>query len=68
MIPLPALQPNDEGGVIPQTAAIGTLAGTAVAARARRRNPATDSWLLTARWTLGGAVIGALWVFLARVL
>jgi hypothetical protein len=55
-------------GVVLQAAALWTLVGTAVAARARRRNPDVDAWLVTARWTLAGGAFGILIVVALRVL
>ncbi len=66
--PLPALQPSGNVAVVLQGAGLGTLAGAAVAARARRRNPAADASLLTMRWSLGGAAFGLLLVVLGPVL
>ncbi len=66
--PLPALTPSGDIAVILQGAGIGTLVGAAVATRALRRDPAADTWLLTTRWTLGGAAIGLVFAVLGRIL
>ena len=66
--PPPAIAPSDDVTVILHAAGVGTLIGTAVAARGRRRDPTVDTWLLTARWTVAGAVFGGLLVVLGRIL
>lgn len=65
--PLPALSPSPEVAVVVQWATIGALAGTAVAARRRARDPAFDAWLLTARWTVAGGMTGVLYLMGQRL-
>ena len=64
---IPAVAPNDDVAVVVQVATMFTLVGTAIAARASRRQPDADPWLLTARWTLLGAVAGAVFVVVKRI-
>jgi hypothetical protein len=63
--PTPAVAPSDEVAVVLQMAGVGALLGTAVAARRKRREPAADTWLFTARWTLALAALGVLIVIAA---
>ena len=58
MILPPAVAPSDDVALVLQAAAAGALFGTAVAVRRRGRNPDADAWLLTARWSVVGAIIG----------
>ena len=62
MILPPAIAPSDDVAVVLQAAAFGALIGTAVAARRRARNSEFDTWLVTARWSVALAILGALYV------
>jgi hypothetical protein len=66
--PVPAAAPSDDVAFVLQITAIGTLVGTSVAARQRRRDPLADAWTITARWTVAGAVAGVLAAIVVRVL
>ena len=55
-----ALAPLPDVGVVLQCGAVGTAFGTAVAARARRRAPGTDTSRITGAWTLLGLGSGTL--------
>ena len=65
--PLPAAAPSDELAVVLQAAGVGALVGTAVSAWFRRRDPAADTWLTTAAFTLLFAALGVLFVALERL-
>jgi hypothetical protein len=56
--PIFALAPRPEIAVILPLAGLGALAGTAVAAHRRLRDPKVDAGLVTAQWTLVGGVVG----------
>ena len=60
--PLPALAPSEEVGFVIQFASPGALAGAAIAAAFRARDPDADTWLLTVAFTLLAAAIGLLLV------
>ncbi len=66
--PLPALTPSGEVTVVLQLAGLGTLVGAAPASRRRASDAEFETWLLTTRWTVAGAVAGLLLVVLVRVL
>ena len=55
-----ALAPLPDVGFVLQCGAVGTAFGTAVAARARRRAPGTDTSRITGAWTLLGLGSGTL--------
>lgn len=59
---LPTIAPSDDVAVVLQFAAGAALLGTAVAARRRARDPGSDTWLITARWTTAGAAVGVLYL------
>jgi hypothetical protein len=59
---IPAVAPSDDLAVILQAAGACALIGTAVAARLRRRYAEADAWLITARWTVAGAIGGIAYV------
>ncbi len=65
--PLPAVAPSDEVAVVLQYAGAGALVGTAVAAWFERRETRTNTWRLTAAFTLLGAAVGLLVVALERL-
>ena len=67
IVPLPAVQPSGELGVVLQGATFGALIGSGIAARRRRHDPSADAWLLTTRWSLVGALAGLAWVVVSRV-
>ncbi len=58
--PIPAIAPSPGVAVVLQAAGIGALFGTIVAARRRASNPNADTWLLTVRWSVAGAILGLL--------
>ncbi len=66
--PLPAVAPSDDVAFVLQGAGLGALVGAAVTARRKTQDPGTDTWLITARWMVGGALLAALLVVLGRVL
>jgi hypothetical protein len=66
--PFPAAAPSDDVAFVAQFAGMGTLIGTAVAARRHARDPSTVAWLLVARWTIAGAAVGLLVAIAMRVL
>ncbi len=56
--PFPAFAPSDDVAALLQSAGIGALIGTALAAVFCRHEEATDTWFLTAAFTLLGPAIG----------
>jgi hypothetical protein len=52
------IQPLPQLAFVLQTSAIGTAVGSAVAARAKRRNPDADTWAITTAWATLGLVVG----------
>ncbi len=57
---LPGFAPSEDLTWILQVAAATTLIGLAVTLRRRGRDPSTDTWIYTTRWTLLGALLGVL--------
>jgi hypothetical protein len=55
-------------GVLLQGAATGTLIGSAVLVRARRRDLRVEPWAVTASWSLFGALVTSLVLVLAALL
>lgn len=62
-----SIAPVPELAFVLQTTAIGTAFGSAVALRAKRRNPDVDSWSITTAWATLGFLLGALGVLMAFV-
>lgn len=64
LLPAPPLHgsvaPVPELAFVLQTTAVGTAIGSAVALRAKRRNPDVDSWSITTAWASLGLGLGAL--------
>jgi hypothetical protein len=51
-----------------QAGALATAIGSAVAARAKRRNPDADTWAITTAWATLGSALAALVVAAERLL
>jgi hypothetical protein len=45
-------------GLVSQIAGLFGIAGSAVALRARRQDPAVDAWQITTAWSMLGMVVG----------
>jgi hypothetical protein len=54
-----SVAPLPELSFVLQTAAVGTAVGSAIALRAKRRNPDVDSWSITTAWATLGFLLGA---------
>lgn len=54
-----AVAPVPELGFVLQIAGLGAAIGSAVALRARRRDPAADTWRITTAWATLGMIVGA---------
>jgi hypothetical protein len=54
-----ALAPLPDVGFVLQAGAVGTALGTAVAARARHRDPDVDATRITGAWTSAGLAVGS---------
>lgn len=54
-----AVAPVPELGFVLQVAGLGAAIGSAVALRARRRDPEVDAWRIATAWGTLGMVVGA---------
>lgn len=54
------IQPPPQLVFVLQTSASGTAIGSAVAARAKRRNPDAGTWAITTAWATMGSALGCL--------
>lgn len=61
------IAPVPELAFVLQITAVGTALGSAVALRAKRRNPQIDSWSITTAWATLGFLLGALVALLTLV-
>ncbi len=59
------IAPLPELAFVLQTTAIGAALGSAVALRAKRRNPKADTWAITTAWAALGFAAGALATLIA---
>lgn len=62
-----SVAPIPELAFVLQSTAIGTALGSAVALRAKRRNPEADSWSITTAWASLGFLLGGIAALLALV-
>ena len=62
-----SLAPVPELAVALQAAAVGTAIGSAIALRAKRRNPDADTWAITTAWATLGLLCGGLAVLLSAL-
>ncbi len=62
-----ALAPIPELGLALQLAGLGAAAGSAVALRARHRNPDVDAWRITTAWATFGLLVGGALALIALV-
>jgi hypothetical protein len=60
-----SVAPVPELAFILQVAAAGTAIGSAVALRAKRRNPDADTWAITTAWATLGLLCGGLAVLIS---
>lgn len=64
---LAAVASNPQLGFALQLAALGASVGSAVALRAKRRDPDADTWAITTAWSALGLVVGLVVVAIAAV-
>jgi len=53
-----AVVPVPELGFVLQAGGVGAAIGSAVALRARRRDPDVDTWRITTAWATLGTIVG----------